>query len=294
MDGSEQCLVPLFIAASIFVFFLISVFKTMPMNSIEQACLFCEQWGAWKLLHCYTTKPSGETDFHLPEPYRRTLFQCRVCQLIANAHDYDLFHLYEGGYGKATYGDLEGIRKSFDRIRMLGNKSDNADRCRFVFQLVKESPATLLDVGSGIGIFPNVMQDVRWKVVVVESDPLLAQHLRILGLNTYEGAWESFQSAYKFDIITLNKVLEHTQDPVTFLAHAKQFCHEKTLVYIEVPSISAKVVGYDSQDFMIEHYWVFSPASICLLVRKAGLILIELHDLIEASGKHTIRAICKL
>ena len=44
----------------------------------------------------------------------------------------------------------------------------------------------------------------------------------------------------KFHLITLNKVLEHVQNPVIFLKKSLKFLKKNGLVYIEVPDSNAK------------------------------------------------------
>ena len=45
----------------------------------------------------------------------------------------------------------------------------------------------------------------------------------------------------KFDLITLNKVLEHVENPVNFLKNSIKFLKKDGLIYIEVPDSKAKI-----------------------------------------------------
>jgi 2-polyprenyl-3-methyl-5-hydroxy-6-metoxy-1,4-benzoquinol methylase len=213
-----------------------------------------------------------------------------------------LSELYEGGYGKATYGDINKVKNEFNRIQQLPSyRSDNAGRVRFVEQKWFEDkvPVTgpyplrgsLLDIGSGLGIFPHAMAIRGWRAICVESDPLLVDNLNDLDLIAFEDTWPSDGPTSTLDLITFNKVLEHVEDPVAFLSHARPYCHKNSIVYIEVPSISAARVNFGREEFFIEHHHVFSAASVALLASKAGFQLKELYDIVEPSGKYTIRVV---
>lgn len=267
----------------------------------DESCMMCGAW-EWKIVHFYHDKPFGETDFHLvEEEYYRALWQCQICKLVVNVHSYDLSRLYEGGYGKATYGDMEGVRKAYDRVMSLGQwASDNLQRCEFLRWKMSQFVGlpNVLDVGSGLGVFPSVMKNGGNSVTAVESDPLFVEHLRGLGLTAVDKPWMEVNTTLlpeTYNLITFNKVLEHVQDPVLFLNRAVDFCDKDSLLYVEVPSVAAAKEGYENrEEFYIEHCTVWSPVSVCLLVESAGLRVKELYDLIEPSGKYTLRVLASL
>jgi hypothetical protein len=86
-------------------------------------------------------------------------------------------------------------------------------------------------------------------------------------------------------------VLEHVDNPLSFLSYTRHYSHKNSTVYIEVPSISAARVSFGREEFFIEHHHVFSAVSVALLASKAGFQLKELYDIVEPSGKYTIRAV---
>jgi hypothetical protein len=62
-------------------------------------------------------------------------------------------------------------------------------------------------------------------------------------------------------------------------------------VYVEVPDGEAAAdAGADREEFFVDHWHVFSPASLALLARQAGFRTIALERLREPSGKFTLRA----
>jgi hypothetical protein len=99
----------------------------------------------------------------------------------------------------------------------------------------------------------------------------------------------SVESAY--DVVTFNKVLEHVLDPVAMLARAADFLIPGGFVYVELPDgEAAEKDGKEREEFFIEHYHVFSVASIAILSQRAGFTVNEIERLREPSGKYTLRA----
>lgn len=76
----------------------------------------------------------------------------------------------------------------------------------------------LLDVGCGDGTYLAHMRDLGWEVEGVEVDPRAVEQARKLDLIIHKGNLEqmSFQD-YRFDVVTLNHVLEHVHAPLKLL-----------------------------------------------------------------------------
>ena len=69
----------------------------------------------------------------------------------------------------------------------------------------------------------------------------------------------------KFDIITLNKVVEHVKDPVKFLKIVNRLLKLNAQIYIEVPdgpSAAASKNGKFSEEFFVDHINIFSKNSL--------------------------------
>ena len=97
----------------------------------------------------------------------------------------------------------------------------------------------------------------------------------------------------KFDVITFNKVLEHLKlnNIKEVLKKSKLLLKNKGIIYIELPSSTAKKINLYRQEFYFEHYNIFSIRSFRLLIKSIGFKIIYIKDIIEVSKKYTIRAI---
>jgi SAM-dependent methyltransferase len=247
----------------------------------------------------YDAPPPGETKFDLEgRPYRRRYLRCTVCAHWYSENSMDLSALYGGGYVDSTYGPK--MRETFERIVALPpDKSDNAGRVARILAFAAQAmPAVasplLLDVGSGLAVFPYRMKQAGWRCTALDPDPRAAAHAReAAGVETIAGDFLSVADARlgAYDVISFNKVLEHLLDPVPLLEKAARHLKPGGFMYVEVPDAEAAAAeGPGREEFFIEHHHVFSVESTKLLARHAGLEALAVERVREPSTKYTLRA----
>lgn len=251
----------------------------------------------------YHSPPEGETYFpHLEgRRYRREVRCCRVCRHYVLDPGVDLEELYGGGYADATYGDR--LRGTFERIVALPpERSDNTGRVRRIaaYRAGHRSPGgddvvpRALDVGSGLAVFGWALAREGWHVTALDPDERQAAHARdVAGLDAVCADFMHAPDLGTFDLVTLNKVLEHVPDPVAMLERAAGCLAPGGIVYLEVPDGPAAALrGPGREEFFIEHLAAYSPESLAMLVRRAGLSPHRIDRLVEPSGKFTLVAFC--
>jgi SAM-dependent methyltransferase len=263
------------------------------------ACPLCA--GVLETAFVYDARPEGETEFGIAaEDYRRSYARCATCGLyVADLGVLDLDELYAGAYVDATYAG-NGVRATFERIMALPpERSDNAGRVARVVEWLSASgaDARVLDVGSGLGVFPAALRRAGYEAVVaLDPDVRAVEHTRAAaGVAAVRGDFmdSGDLGLGHFALVTLNKVLEHVPDPVAMLARVHEHLAPGGAVYVELPDGEAAARDPDGQgreEFFIEHLYVFSPASLALLARRAGFDVQRLERLREPSGKYTVYA----
>jgi hypothetical protein len=252
----------------------------------------------------YDTPPEGETPFPFLEgSYRREVSACAVCGHMVLDPGVDLAALYAGGYVDATYGDT--MRATFARIIALPvERSDNAGRVRRIVDFCATNlpcaqqagrPPRALDVGSGLCVFGWALAQEGWQVLALDPDARAAEHARqVAGVAAVHGDFMRAEGLGRHDLVSLNKVLEHVGDPLAMLIRARECLSAGGLVYVEVPDgEAARNVGPGRQEFFIEHLHAFSPASLGMLIERAGLAALRIDRLHEPSGKFTLAAFCR-
>lgn len=91
-----------------------------------------------------------------------------------------------------------------------------------IFDLPPTQAGSLLDVGCGNGKFIRQMRSLGWNACGVDPDPAaVAQGLRT-GLKVFQGSIMDLPPNPRYDVITLNHVIEHVPDPIFLLAECKK------------------------------------------------------------------------
>ena len=243
----------------------------------------------------YDSPPEGETRFDLDGEYKRDVVCCGLCGHFVTIHDMDVDALYTSQYVSSTYGD-DGLQGAYERIIGLDPaRSDNVARVNRVVEFARTAglngTRTLLDVGSGLCVFPRAMKAAGWDCTAVDPDVRAVAHAReVVGVNAVCGDFMEIDDLGRFDAVTFNKVLEHVKDPVAMLAKAARHLNDGGVVYVELPDgEGAAVDGPGREEFFLEHWHVFSAASLEAMASRSGFELLELERLREPSDKYTLR-----
>jgi SAM-dependent methyltransferase len=257
-------------------------------------CCFCP--GTAYELFIYTKPVKGEISLYPIESYPRKIYMCQTCNHCQEVLQSEPVNLYAGLYSHTTYGSIEAIYKKYLNIRNLpANKSDNAYRVRNLNKWCGDNgitkPGKLLDVGSGLAVFPKCMQELGWDVSTIDLDFSFVEHAKALGLKS-ELVELGEYPIDTFDLITFNKVLEHVKDPVDLIKSSFRLLKLKGLIYLEVPDSSSYKLGKEREEFLSGHIHVFSKGSIFRMLSDLQINIFNIENLVEPSGKYTIRVLC--
>jgi 2-polyprenyl-3-methyl-5-hydroxy-6-metoxy-1,4-benzoquinol methylase len=250
-------------------------------------------------VHLYEAAPSGEVRFPFSGgAYRRSIERCEECTHYVTRHGMDTSGLYGGAYVDATYGDLQGVKKTFERIAALPEaKSDNAGRVKRILEYSSPFAGKLgrtpriLDVGSGLCVFLHRMKQAGWDCTALDPDSRACEHAReAVGVKAIHADFVRDDGFGRFDVIAFNKVLEHVPEPVAMLRKAARYLEPGGFVYVELPDAEgAAREGFGREEFFIEHLHIFTATSFALLVERAGYRLAGLQQIREPSSKYTLR-----
>tara|TARA_Y100001960_G_scaffold328889_1_gene418796 strand:+ start:272 stop:796 length:525 start_codon:yes stop_codon:yes gene_type:complete len=159
---------------------------------------------------------------------------------------------------------------------------------------LKDTPLALdvLDVGSGLGVFPHAMKQAGWNVTALDPDSRQAQHARnVVGVSAIHADFMTAQNLPKFSLVTFNKVLEHVREPISMLARARPILKPGGICYVELPDGEAAIEdpeGAAREEFTIDHPHVFSAASMALLAQRSGFRVDFMERIREPSTKYTL------
>lgn len=232
------------------------------------------------------------------EPYRREVWQFDASRHYVGRHAMRVSTDYDGDYVKATYGGAAGLAAAYDRVVALPpERSDNEGRIARIqafadAQFGAGAAVRLLDIGAGLGVFPRVVKRAGWHCTAIDPDPLAVEHMRTrVGVEAVCDDFMRVDAIGRFDFVTLNKVLEHVDDPIAMLRRVHDFLVPGGVVYVEVPDgEAASAEGASREEFFIEHLHVFSFRSVVILAERAGFVPLVVERLREPSTKFTLRA----
>ncbi|MCP1663168.1 SAM-dependent methyltransferase [Methanocalculus sp. AMF5] len=246
------------------------------------------------------------------EGYRRYWIKCSLCGCAINVmktHNRSLLSKLEDNYYNVDFASANtNIQEKYSKIMSLPeSQSDNAGRVRRIVKYLSifrdviksyDSPVNVLDIGAGMGVFLSKLNQIRlhngeeWALTAIEPDPIAAEHLRkIKIMKVIEGIFNADARQKindQYDLLTVNKVLEHLENPVNVLSSAADILSKhKGLLYIELPDILSIGRRHEEVDVVLHHH-LYSPISVVKLIESANLVPLTINRIKEPSGKITI------
>lgn len=137
---------------------------------------------------------------------------------------------------------------------------------------------SLLDLGSGTGVFARQMKEAGWQVTGLEPDA----DARALAKRVYQVDLEDSTHLFKlppatFDAITMWHVLEHVHDLQGTMTQLRTLLKEKGKLFIAVPNYRSKDAALYKEYWAAwdvpRHLYHFSPRAMKILVEKHGLMI---------------------
>lgn len=210
-------------------------------------------------------------------PFKLGLLQCANCRMIVSpaifepkaneqkneewfGYDYKSSRsfwvtLFEGYNDRKTLGRLS-------RARLSGSR--------------------LLEIGVGSGSFLNAAREKGFEVLGCDLSAAICKRMRNAhGLEMHCGPLADLEGVNRFDVVVLNHVLEHVQQPVDFLKEVVRLLAPGGVAHIAVPNVAcwqAALCGWTS--FEPYHLSYFTAETLNRAVTLAGLSVdkVNTHD----------------
>ncbi|MAG92452.1 MAG: hypothetical protein CMJ48_01695 [Planctomycetaceae bacterium] len=143
---------------------------------------------------------------------------------------------------------------------------------------VLTSSSRVLDIGCSAGHFLHSIREQVHEVVGAEFNKSDAAFVNEeLGIKTYtEPLVETDLPKEHFDIITMFHVLEHIDDPITFLETTRSYLKPGGHIYVEVPNLQDAMLSlYEVKEyadfwFREPHIFYFSAQTLSAVLEKSG------------------------
>jgi predicted nucleic-acid-binding Zn-ribbon protein len=231
-------------------------------------CIICGN-KKFEEIHLYTTPDRYEKYMGIENVERdwSRCMKCGHCQQWRNYPLGDLEGIYENGYRSLDFRG-ETIQQAYNKVMAIPN-NENSQRCEWFIENIGDAK-TVLDIGSGLGVFPKYLSNRDYSVDCVEvntdSNGFIQYNLK---LPCY------FEIPDRnYDVVTLVHVLEHIDKPKDFLSALNT---EK--VFIEVPdAVEFELLEKNHDEFNSCHCHFFTAESLGKLLSICGYEIMAEHD----------------
>jgi SAM-dependent methyltransferase len=153
-----------------------------------------------------------------------------------------------------------------------------------------EKISSLLDVGCGSGAFGRVVRE-KWgcRVVGVELNSAAAASARLELDEVIEGDINNIKIEDRFDVITVNDVLEHVEDPEGLLENLRGLVTPDGQLVVSIPNVGHWSIVEDllagHWDYLpagllcIDHLRFFTRRSVTSMMERAGWQPLDSHPI---------------
>jgi SAM-dependent methyltransferase len=144
-----------------------------------------------------------------------------------------------------------------------------------VMDLRAQSGGRLLDVGCGGGELLAFLRSLGWQVEGVEVDPVAVERARAKSLTVHLGTLEDQRlSADRFDVITMNHVIEHVHDPIGLLRECRRILKPGGRLAVTTPNLDSWGHRCFRNAWLAldppRHLYLFNCQSLAAIGQRAG------------------------
>jgi SAM-dependent methyltransferase len=203
------------------------------------------------------------------------LIKCRECGLVItqdHPDEKDAGRYYESANYVSHNDKAGGIAAAVYRIArefMLKRKY------RMICKEAGPKKGKLLDIGSGTGHFLAMMKMKGWDVAGIEVNEKAREYSNEkFGLDVKASPDNSLKTGESFDVITLWHVLEHFQDPFSYMNEISKLLRKEGVLIIALPNCQSSDALYYSEFWAAwdvpRHIWHFTPDVFKQFAEKYG------------------------
>jgi 2-polyprenyl-3-methyl-5-hydroxy-6-metoxy-1,4-benzoquinol methylase len=189
---------------------------------------------------------------------------CNSCGLVFqnptySKEEWDRFYKYD--YRKIYDNNVDPTESSLLLQR---------NRAEFYLQVIRNEKIKFnshLDIGSSTGeLLVKIKEDCKIKVQAgIELDAQYRKFSLSRGVKVFESLAEAIEEGTRYELVTMNHVLEHIPQPASFLRSLSKLIDPNGYLFIEVPNIEGGMGAME-----LAHPLAFSPETITKILNNAG------------------------
>ena len=201
---------------------------------------------------------------------------CGLVQMNPQPHKAEIIERYSSAFGNDYLSyELEN-EAAFLKLQQLA--LDDAGFKNFEKNLFLRAangePPSVLDVGCATGALLSFLRERGWRVTGVEISPCAgyAKKDRNLDVRNLPLEENNFSSG-SFDAVLASHLIEHLNDPRSFLTEVRRVLKPGGRVFITTPNISgfqARLYGGRWRSAIFDHLYLFSARTLTKLLKSEG------------------------
>jgi 2-polyprenyl-3-methyl-5-hydroxy-6-metoxy-1,4-benzoquinol methylase len=133
----------------------------------------------------------------------------------------------------------------------------------------------ILEIGCGNGFLLERMQREGAYVIGIEPDVNACKQMKDKGLKIINDFFDPKLFEDKFDLIIHYSVLEHVQDPLSFISDQKEVLTNDGMIIFAVPDCRDYIYSGDISMFIHEHWNYFFEESLENISKHLGLKVVD-------------------
>jgi len=181
---------------------------------------------------------------------------------------------YSSKFGKdyLTY-EIEN-ENAFLQLQKLALKDSGFYKTEKALMLCKTEQPSVLDIGCATGTLLAFLRNRGWNVKGVEISPAAeyARNVRQLDVQNIPLEEIAFPSG-SFNVVLASHLIEHLNDPFSFLKETHRILKDGGQIFITTPNISglqAYLYGGRWRSAIFDHLYLFSARTLKKMLKKAG------------------------
>jgi len=163
---------------------------------------------------------------------------------------------------------------AFLKLQQLALKDAGFYKLEKTLLLRAKDGPSVLDVGCATGALLAFLRDRRWRVTGVEISACreYARNERKLDVRNLPLEENKFPDE-SFDVVLASHLIEHLNDPRSFLAETFRILKNGGYIFISTPNISgfqARLFGGFWRSAIFDHLYLFSVRTLKTMLKRAG------------------------
>lgn len=205
--------------------------------------------------------------------------RCTACGLVQRNPQplkEEIIARYSSAYGKDYLSYEMENEAQFLNLQQLALRDAGFSRLEKSLMLRAKNSGrpSVLDIGCATGALLDFLRGRGWRVTGVEISPAAeyARNVRKLEITALPLEENKFP-AESFDVILASHLIEHLNNPRSFLAEANRVLKKNGHVFITTPNISgfqARLFGGRWRSAIFDHLYLFSVGTLKKLLKNTG------------------------